>query len=358
MSEREKAIPKVGISLGDFNGVGPEIILKCIADNRILQYYTPVIFGSPRVFSFYKKMFELNDVNLNYCKSADQIHPKKLNLWVCWEEETPIKPGAADPIAGSYALKALDAAIDAYKQNMIDVLVTAPLDKHTVSTSDNIFTGHTGHIAKAFGAEPLMILAAEKLKVALVTGHIPINKVSENITKEKLTFCIQTLNKSLQKDFKINKPKIAVLGLNPHAGENGIIGKEETEIIAPLCEELMAQKVVAMGPYPADGFFASQQYQKFDAVLAMYHDQGLIPFKSMAFEDGVNFTAGLPIIRTSPDHGTAYDIAGKGIASHESMQHAIFSAIKIYKNRNEFEQITENPLKFSMLKRERFRMEF
>lgn len=350
---------RVGITIGDYNGIGVEVVLKALSDLKILDHCLPVVYGSPRVLSFYKKITGLNELNFNFIKTAEQLQAKKLNLVVCWEEETDIKPGEASADAGKYALLAFDRAIQDARDGKIDVIVTAPLDKSTVNTPQTPFKGHTEHIGNAYNvADPLMMLVCNDLKIALVTGHVPLKEVASRLTQERITQKIRKLNDSLKHDFGIPRPRIAVLGLNPHAGDNGLLGKEEEEIIAPAIAEVYREGITVFGPYPADGFFGAAQFRQFDAVLAMYHDQGLIPFKYLGFEDGVNFTAGLPVIRTSPDHGTAYAIAGKNVAIEESMRNAIYMACELYKRRNELAENGKNPLKFMPMKRERFRMEF
>lgn len=352
-------LPKIGITLGDYNGIGVEIILKALADTRLLQYCTPIVFGSVKVMSFYRKTLEMSEINFNYIKSADQVNAKRLNLVTCWEEETEIKPGIPTEIAGGYAFKSLDAAVKAAKDGLLDAIVTAPIDKNTIQNPDFRFPGHTEYLAEQFGAEQhMMLLVGEELRVGLVTGHVPVKNVSANLSVAKIVEKLHTLRTCLQNDFSIPKPRIAVLALNPHAGDGGLIGDEETTIIAPAIEQAKNEGILAFGPYAADGFFSARQHRKYDAVLAMYHDQGLIPFKYMEKEYGVNFTAGLPIIRTSPDHGTAYDIAGKNRADEGSMRAAIYLALDLLRTRRHENEISQNPLKFMPLKKERFRMEF
>jgi 4-hydroxythreonine-4-phosphate dehydrogenase len=354
----KESLPKIGITLGDYNGVGPEVILKALNNPEILKYCVPLVYGSPRVLSFYKKLLNLNDMNFNYVKQAQQAQEGKLNLLVCWEEESLIEPGKASAVAADYAFMALEKATQDAKSHAIEALVTAPLDKSTINKPERPFKGHTEYLAEQDGnSDYLMMLLSQKLKVALVTGHIPIAKVSETLSKKLIVSKLKTLNQALQNDFGINKPKIAVLGLNPHAGDNGLLGSEENDTIIPAIEEANKQNIAAFGPYAADGFFGSDNYTKFDAVLAMYHDQGLIIFKYLGFEDGVNFTAGLTFVRTSPDHGTAYNIVGKNIAIESSLRNAIYTALDIFKHRKGLSDIKE-PLKFSVLRKERFRMDF
>lgn len=355
----ENKLLKVGISLGDFNGIGPEIIIKAISDSRVLDHFIPVVYGSPKVISFYKKMLGLHDLSFNFIKEADQANNKKPNLVVCWEEETEIKPGIASAEAGKYAALSLRRMVEDAKAGKLDLMVTAPIDKHTIQSEDFNYPGHTEYFAAEFGeGESMMLLVGDDLRVGLVTGHLPLSEVSKNLSKEGIIKKIGIMDSSLRKDFGIRKPRIAVLGLNPHAGDSGLIGKEEIEIIGPAVEEAYKSGLMCFGPYSADGFFGSGEYKKFDGVLAMYHDQGLIPFKYISFFDGVNYTAGLPVVRTSPDHGTAYGIAGKGEAEAQSLSMAIYLGLGIIKNRREEDNLRENPLKFSPFKRERFRMDF
>ncbi|MBP9186757.1 MAG: 4-hydroxythreonine-4-phosphate dehydrogenase PdxA [Bacteroidia bacterium] len=352
-------LPIIGISMGDVNGIGPEIIIKTLLDNRINDYCTPLIYGSPKVISFWKKALGLNDFNLNIIKSADQIQHKKSNILVCWEEEIEIKPGEVTAIGGEYAFKSLQAATKDLTDGKIHALVTAPLNKHNVNSAALPFSGHTEYLAMQDGTKDyLMMLVTENLKVGLVTGHVPLKDVASKITVEGILSKLKTMQESLQKDYSITKPKIAVLGLNPHAGDNGLLGNEDKDIIAVACKNAQDKGLLAYGPYPADGFFGAHQYQKFDAVLAMYHDQGLIPFKFLGFENGVNFTAGLSFVRTSPDHGTAYDIAGKNIADERSFRNALYTAIDLVRTRNENFKLSENFLSYSQHRKERFRIDF
>jgi 4-hydroxythreonine-4-phosphate dehydrogenase len=326
--------PVVGITMGDFNGVGPEIILKTVSDARLLKICTPVIYGSYKIFSKYKKLIATEEVSFNSVKSTDQINLKKANIITCWEEDYEIQPGKVTPEAGKCALLSLNKATEDTLAGKIDGIVTAPINKYNIQSDTFKFPGHTEYLTEKAGVkESIMLLVSDALRVGVVTGHIPLSEVKNNITKERLIAKINILYKSLKTDFAIQKPKIALLGLNPHAGENGLLGKEEQDILIPLIEELKAKGVLIFGPFPADGFFGTHQYKKFDGVLAMYHDQGLTPFKTIAFESGVNFTAGLPFTRTSPDHGTAYDIAGKNIANESSFREALFVACDIIKSR-------------------------
>lgn len=353
-----KLQPIIGITLGDINGIGPEVVIKTLLDSRIADYCTPVVYGSPKVISFWKKAMGHPDFNLHIIKSIDQVHHKKPNILVCWEEDVEIKPGEVTDTAGKYAFKSLEAATKDLKEGKIHALVTAPLNKHNITDAGK-FTGHTEYLAQQDGnPDHVMMLISDDLKVGLVTGHVPLKEVASKISVEAIIRKLKTMQKSLQKDFSITKPKIAVLGLNPHAGDNGLLGNEDKDIIAVVCKQAQDSGLLAYGPYPADGFFGARQYQKFDAVLAMYHDQGLIPFKFMGFENGVNFTAGLSFIRTSPDHGTAYDIAGKTKADESSFRNAFYFALDLLRTRNENFNLNENPLPQSQQRRERFRIDF
>jgi 4-hydroxythreonine-4-phosphate dehydrogenase len=326
--------PRIGITLGDINGIGPEVVIKALGDTRLLNLITPVIYGSSRAISFYRKHFNLEEFNYSQVKTKGQILAKSVNIVNCWEEVIEINPGQPSKETGRAALLSLKKAVEELKEGFLDAIVTAPIDKNTIHGSDFPFKGHTEYLTQEFNAtESLMLLVGEDLKVGLVTEHIAIKDVSNHITKERLELKIRLLEYSLKKDFGIIKPKIAVLGLNPHASDNGLIGGEENNLIKPVIEDLKAKGKLIFGPYPADGFFGSGQHKKFDATLAMYHDQGLVPFKYIAFSTGVNYTAGLPIVRTSPDHGTAYSIAGKNVADENSMRQAIYLAAEIVKSR-------------------------
>lgn len=345
---------KVGISVGDVNGIGLEVIIKTLVDNRILDYCTPIVYGHTKVASFHRKTLAVNDFSFNVITHPSQAHLKRPNLINCWQEDVKIDLGVSNETGGKYALKSLEKAMDDLLAGEIDALVTAPINKHNIQSEEFQFAGHTEYIQSRCGApESLMFLVSEDLKVGVVTGHIPVNEVAQTITSEKILAKLKLMHESLKKDFWVEKPKIAVLGLNPHAGDQGLIGTEEQTVIIPAIEKANEQGIFALGPYPADGFFANDAYLKFDAVLAMYHDQGLIPFKHIAFHNGVNFTAGLSVVRTSPDHGTGYDIAGKNLASESSFREAVFTAVNIIRRRRETEELTANPLKFSKLSRDR-----
>lgn len=345
MTSSSENKPVIGISCGDINGIGIEIIIKTLADNRILDFCTPVFFGNNKVLNFYRK--GLPDININFttARELNRINNKQVNLFNCWDEEVNINPGILNDIGGKYAIKSLTAAGKALKDNMIDGLVTAPVHKSNTRTDQFNFTGHTPYLKNLFNVPDVaMFMIAENMRVALLTEHIPVNEIAKNITKESIISKLLVINNSLKRDFNINKPRIAVLGLNPHAGDEGLIGKEEEEIIKPAIKEAKQRDIFCFGPYPADAFFARGQYEKFDGVLAMYHDQGLIPFKSLAIGEGINFTAGLPGVRTSPDHGVAFDIAGQGKADESSFREAIYKCIDIIVGRHEYDQQHKNPL--------------
>lgn len=344
----QKPLIKVGLTVGDINGIGPEIVIKALKDNRILADIVPVIYGSTKLISFYKKQMNLQDFNYQSCKSADEVVSKKINIVNVWQDEIEIEPGQSNANGGKYALLSLEAATKDLASGKIDVIVTAPFSKENVSKAGFNFPGHTEYLAEMSGAkEALMILVSGNLRVALVTTHIPIKSISEKLNKELIVEKIEAFEQSLKKDFGIVKPRIAVFGLNPHAGENGKIGEEEQQIIIPAIQQAKQNGVLAFGPYSADGFFGSNARNQYDGVLAMYHDQGLAAFKALCFEDGVNFTASLPIVRTSPDHGTAFDIAGKNLADAQSMRSAIYLAVDAFRQRKIYKEITANPLAIS-----------
>lgn len=343
----------VGITQGDINGIGLEVVLKTLMEPGISDICTPVLFSSQKTVSYYRKVLGIEEFNFNPIRDFSQINHKKVNVFVCYEEEVNIEMGKPTPTSGKYALISLEKATQALLDKQVHVLVTAPINKHTIQSAEFNFAGHTEYLGAKLGGEPLMILCSEGgLRVALVTGHVPVKDVPAHITLETVSKKIKQLHQSLVTDFAIRKPKIAVLGLNPHAGDNGVIGSEDNAIIKQAIETTKVNGLI-YGPYAADGFFGNGTYKQFDAVLAMYHDQGLIPFKTIAFNEGVNYTAGLNAVRTSPDHGTAYDIAGKNMASEQSFKLAIYKAIDIYRNRQLHAGITENPLPFGQLKKER-----
>ena len=338
--------PVIGLTTGDINGIGTEIIIKTIADHRLLELFTPVIFASNKVINFYRK--SVPEINFNYqsIKEFNRINHKQINVFNCWEEEVQISPGQLNDTGGKYAVKSLQAGVAALKENKIQGLVTAPIHKKNTEGNDFPFTGHTPYLKSIFGArDVVMLMVAERFRVGLVTEHVPLREVAALITRENILSKLSIIRESLIRDFGIDKPKIAVLGLNPHAGDEGLMGKEEQEIIKPAINEAKNNNMLAFGPYSADAFFARQQHTRFDAVLAMYHDQGLIPFKSLAAGEGVNYTAGIAGIRTSPDHGTALDIAGKNKADHSSFLAAIYTCIDIINHRQQFQENHKNPLK-------------
>ncbi len=341
MSKGEKII--VGISIGDLNGIGSEIVLKTFQDTRMLDFCTPVIFASVKLMSFFKKTYSM-DVNLHGIESVDDIVHKKVNVINVWKEQVDIKFGKEDPKIGAYAIKSLEAAVSALKSEKIDVLVTAPINKSNVQSETFNFPGHTDYLAKELEGDSLMLMTSDELKVGLLTDHVPVKDVTSHITRELIEKKIKIIHKTLVEDFGIVKPKIAVLGINPHNGDNGVIGNEDDTVLKPTLDNLRNNGKVVMGPYAADSFFGSGNHKNFDVVIASYHDQGLIPFKTLAFGSGVNYTAGLNRIRTSPDHGTAYDVAGKNIASADSFKEAVFTAITVYRKRNEYKEFSKNPL--------------
>lgn len=332
---QRKIKPIIGISIGDINGIGVEVTMKALLDNRTYKTFTPLIYAHGKALTFYRKHLGIEDFNFAQVRSIDEIQHKRINVINVTEECPEVIPGVETQEAGKFALEALKMAVDDLKEGKIQALVTAPLNKNNVNSEELHFVGHTEFITEAVGSqESLMLMVAEQFRVGLVTGHVPLAKVAENVTQERIIQKANILLKSLENDFGINKPKIAILGLNPHAGEDGLLGEEEEQIIKPAIHSLKDQNKMVFGPYPADGFFGMAHHTKFDGVLAMYHDQGLVPFKAMAFSIGVNFTAGLPVVRTSPDHGTAYNIAGKNIADEGSMRAAIFLAADIIQHHN------------------------
>jgi len=338
---------KVGISHGDINGIGYEVILKTLSDARMLELCTPVIYGSAKVAAYHKKALDIQNVSLNVVNGAQSAANNKVNIINCVDEEIKVELSKSTQIAGDAAFSALKRAVADLRDGLIDVLVTAPINKNNIQSEQFKFPGHTEYIQEIAGAgkNALMILATENLRVALVTGHIPLSEVSKVLTVDKIVSKLKDFNDSLIADFAITKPRVAVLSLNPHAGEEGLLGKEEQEIIIPAMQEAEKQGILCFGPYPADGFFGSGTFEKFDGILAMYHDQGLTPFKTLAMETGVNYTAGLPVIRTSPDHGTAYDIAGKNVASEESFRNALYMGVDVFHNRKQHRENVKNPLK-------------
>jgi len=343
----------VGISQGDINGIGLEVVLKTLIEPSIAEVCTPVLFSSQKTVSYYRKVLGLEEFSFNPIRDFTQISAKKVNVFVCYEEEVNIEMGKATDSGGKYALISLEKATQALIDGHINTLVTAPINKSNIQSPEFKFVGHTEYLGAKLGGDPLMLLCSTNgLRIAVATGHLPVKDVASKLTIELIASKITKLHDSMVRDFAIRKPKIAVLGLNPHAGDNGVIGNEDLEIIKPAIDSLKLNGLV-YGPFAADGFFGNGSYRKFDAVLAMYHDQGLIPFKTLAFNDGVNFTAGLNAVRTSPDHGTAYAIAGKNEANEQSFKNAIYASVDIYRNRILHAEISGNPLPFTHIKKER-----
>ncbi|UUV22735.1 4-hydroxythreonine-4-phosphate dehydrogenase PdxA [Paenimyroides aestuarii] len=338
----------LGISIGDMNGVGPEVILKTFEDQRMMEFCTPVVFGNAKLLSFIKKVVNCT-TNIHGIDALDQIQKGKFNVLNVWKEGVNLDFGTLDDTVGQYAIKSFIAATDALKNDEIDALVTAPINKYNIQSNDFKFPGHTDYLNQELEGNALMFMVSDAIKVGLVTDHVPLQNVSQHITSDLIKQKVRTINQSLIQDFNVIKPRIALLGLNPHSGDNGIIGMEEQNFIIQTVKELFDENIIVYGPYSADAFFGSEQHKNFDAVVACYHDQGLIPFKTLTFGTGVNYTAGLNKIRTSPDHGTAYDIAGKGTADCTSFKNAVYTALDIYKNKNEYLQSTANPLKVSTI---------
>ena len=334
----------VGISIGDLNGIGSEVILKTFEDTRMLELCTPVIFANVKIVSFLKKELKL-DIAIHGIDKLEQLVVGKINVLNVWREGVNLEFGKNDDVVGSYAIKSFVAATKALKEGLVDVLVTAPINKYNIQSEEFKFPGHTDYLDKELEGDALMLMVHDDLRVGLLTDHVPVNEVAKHLNEKLIFSKIKTIIQTLKQDFEIEKPKIAVLGLNPHSGDNGVIGQEEEKIIKPALKKLFEAGNMVFGPFPADGFFGSAQYEKYDAVIATYHDQGLIPFKTLSFGNGVNYTAGLNKIRTSPDHGTAYEIAGKGEANNESFKEAVYLAIDIYNKRNDYQELIKNPLK-------------
>ena len=345
----------VGITQGDSNGIGYEVIIKALSDPRILEQFTPVIYGSSKIFSFYRKTIpEIEQMDTNAINNAREAHPKRVNIVNCLPDSAYAEPGQATPESAKAAIACLDRAVEDLKAGEIDVLVTGPINKKAMSGQGFGFPGHTEYIQNAFGVKDVtMLMVSSRIKVGVVTGHIPLKDVAASITEEKILSKLRLINESLQKDFCIDKPRIAVLSLNPHSGDGGLLGDEEARIIIPAIKKAVDEGILAFGPFSPDGFFGLSHYENFDATLAMYHDQGLAPFKALSFEDGVNFTAGLPVVRTSPDHGTAFEMAGRDEADPLSMRAAIFTAIDIFRKREQFRQLQENKMPERSLGEER-----
>ncbi len=340
----------VGITQGDGNGIGYEVIIKALSDERILDLCTPVVYGSSKIFGFYKKqLHDIENINTNVIGSAKDVHNKRVNIVNCLPENVFVEPGQPTAESAKSAITSLAKAVEDIKAGYIDVLVTAPINKMAMSAEGFAYPGHTEYLAKEFGVDEVaMFMVSDYLKVGVLTGHVALRDVSSQITVEKILDKLRLMKQSLQRDFRIDAPKIAVLGLNPHCGDGGLLGNEEQEVILPAVKAANEEGILAFGPYSSDGFFGLGSYSKFDAVLAMYHDQGLIPFKAIAFEDGVNFTAGLPVVRTSPDHGTAYEMAGRDMADPRSMKAAIYAAIDIFNRRAEYDDLVENCMDIKM----------
>lgn len=342
---------KVGISIGDLNGIGSEIVLKTFAEPMMLELCTPVIFANRNYLSFVRKHFKL-EMSFNAIEDASQAEEEKINVVNVWKEKLPINFGKEDKSLGKYTVASFASAVEAIKKKQIDVLVTAPINKNVIQSDQFNFPGHTDYLTQELGGESLMFMVSEKLRVGLLTDHVPIKDITKKITPALIKKKVRIITQSLKQDFCIQRPKIAVLGINPHSGDNGVIGKEDDQVLKPLIKELNDKGNLIFGPYAADSFFGSKNYQNFDAIIAAYHDQGLIPFKTLSFGNGVNFTAGLTEVRTSPDHGTAYEIAGKGEADFGSFREAVYMGIDIFRNRKEYKELTANPLPISKGKRE------
>ncbi len=339
---------RIGVTHGDINGVGYEVLLKTFSDPRIAEMCIITVYGSSKVASYHRKAMDLQPVAFNTVTKASDAVANKINILNCCSEDLKVEIGESTEVAGEASFQALEKATADLRDGLIDVLVTAPINKHNIQRGEFHFPGHTEYLEEKFaqkGRKSLMILTNDILRVALVTGHVPLSEVPKILTKEKILSTIEVFNASLQRDFGIQKPRIAVLSLNPHAGENGLLGNEEEQIITPALQEAEAKGFLAFGPFAADGFFGSGSFSRFDGIVAMYHDQGLVPFKTLAMENGVNYTAGLPVVRTSPAHGTAYDIAGKNEASEESFRQAIYLGIDIFKKRVWFDEANKNPLR-------------
>ncbi len=349
MEEKPKNIQskiKVGISQGDINGISYEIIIKSLMDNRIFEQLTPILYGSSKVLTYHRKAINVNNFSMYNIKSPADANLKRANIINCLDDNIRVELGKSTTMAGEASFVSLEKATDDLKNGSIDVLVTAPINKYNIQIEGFNFPGHTEYLMEKFGADDvLMLLVNENLRVGVVTGHVPLKDVSASISKESILSKLRILHKSLIRDFVVTNPRIAVLGLNPHAGDKGLIGKEEQEIIIPAIDAAREEGIMALGPYAADGLFGSDAFSKFDAILAMYHDQGLAPFKALAFSSGVNYTAGLPVVRTSPAHGTAFEIAGKGLANPQSFRQAMFLAVDIFKNRKLYDELSKNPLK-------------
>ena len=341
---------KVGISIGDLNGIGPEIIIKSLEDSRVLDLYTPVIFANVKTMSFYKNHFK-SKINFYGAHNDEKIVDGKVNVINAWKEKPNIQFGKNDKTIGAFAIKSLEAAVKSLKKNTIDVLVTAPINKENIQSDTFNFPGHTDYLNQELDGNSLMFMVTDDLKVGLLTDHVPLKDITNHLNHDLIEKKIKTIRESLQKDFLVSKPRVAILAINPHAGDNGVIGSEDDDLLIPVVKKEQEKGNLVYGPYAADSFFGSGNYKNFDAIIAAYHDQGLIPFKTIAFGEGVNYTAGLEKVRTSPDHGTAYEIAGKGESNASSFIRAVELAIEIFRNRNTYENLTKNPLKIKKVER-------
>lgn len=342
----QQDIIRLGITQGDINGIGYEVIIKTLMEPHMTEICTPIIYGSPKVAAYHRKALNIENLSFNHIRNANEAHTKRINIINCTDDNVRVELGKSTREAGESAFNALDAACMDLEKGLIDVLVTAPINKDNIQSEHFSFPGHTEYLAQRFKTNNyLMLMVSETMKMGVVTTHLPLAEVPKNITKEAVLSKLRIIARTMQQDFSINKPRIAVFGLNPHAGDNGLLGNEENDVILPAIIQAKKEGIIALGPYPADGFFGSEDYRKFDAILAMYHDQGMIPFKLASFEHGVNYTAGLPVIRTSPAHGTAYSLAGEDKASPESFRQAMFLAVDIFKNRKIYAEISKNPLK-------------
>ena len=340
----DKSLPVIGISCGDLNGIGMEVIMKTLANPEILDLCIPVVFASSKVASYHRKALAMEDFSFQVVNSIDEVKASQPNLLNSWQEEVILELGQVSTVVGGYAIRSLEAACDALDNKQADAVVTAPIHKKSIQSEEFRFTGHTDYLEARYKSQATMLLVSEEMKMALATVHIPLREVASIVSKERLTKRLRSLSDTLRKDFLINKGKIAVLSMNPHAGDGGVIGHEDDGTVAPAIREAFDQGILAFGPFAADGFFGSGKHREFDAILAMYHDQGLIPFKALSFGQGVNYSSGLPIVRTSPDHGTGFDIAGKGVADESSFRQALFLAIDLVKNRKVSHEINSNPL--------------
>lgn len=334
----------VGISIGDLNGIGSEVVLKTFEDTRMLEFCTPVIFANVKIVSYLKRGIE-STVAIHGIDKLDQIVPGKINVYNLWKEGVDLNLGTLDDKVGEYAIKSFVAATNALKEGIVDVLVTAPINKYNIQSEQFQFPGHTDYLAKELEGDALMLMVSENLRVGLLTDHVPLNEVAQHLSEELISKKIETIKQTLIQDFGITKPKIAVLGLNPHCGDGGVIGSEDDEVLRPTLKKIFDKGTLVFGPFAADSFFGSHNYEKYDAIIAAYHDQGLIPFKTLSFGRGVNYTAGLNKVRTSPDHGTAFDIAGKNQADFTSFKEAVYLAIDVYKSRIQHQEVSSNPLK-------------